>query len=171
MKFVNIILGVALFFAAIAKADEFSDIKCGQDVPKAVIGKTSASGPVKKIEEAHKDIGLKDLGGDGVAEDPYYLIWWEICGKKYVFITSHADKKNVISDVLEIPPSLSELKESLPGSTCFIKGKKVDGYYLAFLEKESKGDKLPAKKVWMINQKTFKFKSVSAKNYVCNKIE
>jgi hypothetical protein len=43
--------------------DEFDTIKCGADIPKAMVGKRSSNERVVVIEARHSNLGLKDLGG------------------------------------------------------------------------------------------------------------
>ena len=42
--------------------DGFESVRCGSDIPNALLGKRMDNEPVAKIERRHKDLGLKDLG-------------------------------------------------------------------------------------------------------------
>ena len=60
--------------------DEFDTIKCGADIPKAMVGKHSSNERVVVIEARHGNLGLKDLGGIEIS-DRLFLISWRICGR------------------------------------------------------------------------------------------
>jgi hypothetical protein len=50
-----------------ALADEFQNLKCGTDIPKAMIGKPSSNEPVVETEKKYRALGLKGLGGDEIS--------------------------------------------------------------------------------------------------------
>ena len=50
------------------------------------------------IEERHKDLGLKDLGGTEIS-DRLFLISWRICGEEYALL----EDQGVVRDVLKFP--------------------------------------------------------------------
>lgn len=145
-----------------AYADEFDSIKCNADVPKAVVGKKSLNGTVNSLERKHKDIGLKDLGADGLAEDPYMTISWLICGNEYIFLVDNKTNKGLITDVIEIPKELSKFPRALPGSHCVQQSKKVSDDVYAILNKARK-----AKKAWRIDQGQMKFVSIPVTDFSC----
>ena len=97
-----IILAVSLVVCISARAaDEFDGIKCDVDIAKALVGKRSSNGPVAMIEQRHKDLGLKDLGGTEIS-DRLSLVSWRICGKEFAELI----EKNLVRDVLPTPNSL-----------------------------------------------------------------
>src|SRR5262249_16912210 len=63
-------------------ADEFAAVRCGVDIPKALVGKHTSSEPVATLEARHKNLGLKNLGGSEIS-DSLFLASWQICGSEY----------------------------------------------------------------------------------------
>ena len=63
-------------------SDGFTGIKCGSDIPKALIGKRMSNETVVVLEKRHADLGLKDLGADEIS-DRLNSISWLICGSEY----------------------------------------------------------------------------------------
>src|SRR5271165_3409567 len=82
-------------------ADQFAGIRCGADIPKALIGKRDSNEPVAAIEKRHPDLGLKNLGGSEVS-DSLFLASWQICGGEYELLVN--TKSGLIRDVLLFPP-------------------------------------------------------------------
>src|ERR1035438_5966863 len=61
---IQVVLILTLLVSGEAWAlDEFEGVKCDSDVPKALVGKRDSNQRVVVLEERHKDLGLKDLGG------------------------------------------------------------------------------------------------------------
>ena len=54
--------------SSICAADGFDSIRCGSDVGKALVGRTMSNKKVAVIEERHRDLGLKDLGGTEISD-------------------------------------------------------------------------------------------------------
>ena len=146
----------------VAFADEFDSVKCNSDIPKALIGKKSGHGTVQSIEKKHLDIALKDLGAEGLAEDPYVTISWSICGNEYLFLIDNKIHKERISDIIEIPQEMSKLARALPGTPCVQNSKKITDDVYAILEKDRK-----VKKAWRIDQRKLKFVSIPTINLSC----
>src|ERR1035437_8347205 len=98
MKNVLGILSAAFLFydSASYASDGFGSVRCGSDVPKALIGRTMSNERVVAIQERHKDLGLKDLGGSEIS-DRLFLVSWQICGDEYALLA----EKNVVRDVLK----------------------------------------------------------------------
>ena len=84
--------------SSICNADGFDSIRCGSDVRKALLGSTMTNEKVSVIEERHKDLGLKDLGGTEIS-DRLFLIPWRICGEEYALL----EDQGVVRDVLKFP--------------------------------------------------------------------
>jgi hypothetical protein len=82
----------------ICDADDFDSVRCGSDVRKALLGSTMTNEKVSVIEERHKDLGLKDLGGTEIS-DCLFLISWRICGEEYALL----EAQGVVRDVLKFP--------------------------------------------------------------------
>src|SRR5215467_11804369 len=81
-------------------ADEFDTVKCGADVPKAMVGSHSSNERVVVLEARHSNLGLKDLGGTEIT-DRLFLISWRICGSEYAVLLNTG--KRVVRDVLLVP--------------------------------------------------------------------
>ena len=160
------ILVFFFFLQSICVADEFSGITCNSDVTKAVIGKKMTKGRVSDIEATHKNITLKDLGGDGMPEDPFFTISWEICGREYIFLIDQSKNKEIINDVLPIPTDFKQAYRLLPGSSCTRHEKRVKNIY-AFAEQGAKGTKAKMKAAWEISRTTMKFTKLSPEEIDC----
>src|ERR1700754_2834 len=98
---------LALFLASILVAcagpplaDEFATLKCGADIPKALIGKKSSNGRVVDTENKYRSLGLKHTGSDETS-DQLWSSGWMICGKEYIMLQ---DKKGLVRDAIEFPP-------------------------------------------------------------------
>ena len=64
----------------------------------AVVGRTMPNEKVAVIEERHRDLGLKDLGGTEIS-DRLFLISWRICEDEYALL----EDRDVVRDVLKFP--------------------------------------------------------------------
>src|SRR2546421_8137547 len=84
---------------SVCDADGFDSVRCGSDVRKALLGRKMSNERIVVLQERHKDLGLKDLGGTEIS-DRIFLISWRICGEEYVLLE---DQKNVVRDVLKFP--------------------------------------------------------------------
>jgi hypothetical protein len=138
MNAMNILPGAALVATLIAMAggsaaaprtDEFSAVRCGEDVVKALTGKAVVDGRVVEIEAAHRDIGLKNLGGSDV-NDTLFQIGWSICGDEYQLL----ETRGKVSDAIRFP-NHSRRQPGFLGA-CAANGKAVDGV-LAVLDNPS----------------------------------
>jgi len=112
---------------SVAAPDEFDGINCKSNVPAKLKGRISWNGPVIELEARHKDIGLVDEGADDISktdEDPLAIVYWEVCGTRYVAIY----RQNVIVDAIKIPAKSDELKEST--GKCKLRGEIVDDFVL-----------------------------------------
>src|SRR5262249_31382964 len=135
-----------LFCASGAFAsDGFSKVRCGSDIPRALIGQTMTNERVVVTEKRHKDIGLADLGGTEIS-DRLFLISWRICGDEYALL----EEKDVVRDALKFPTHSKESPQSI--GSCQTKEGPVEGTIIAVL-KNDKGDLLPAKFAWRIDEK------------------
>ena len=77
------VLAVIFFATANAAiADEFQTIKCGGDIPKAMIGQRSGNERIVVTEKKYPALGLKHLGSDEISGD-LSSIDWRICGTEY----------------------------------------------------------------------------------------
>lgn len=160
--------GIAIFFACLLcygspsfASDAFTGIKCGSDIPSALIGKHDSNDTVVKIEARHKDLGLKDLGADEISED-LNSINWMICGSEYMLLE---DKKSLIHDVIQVP---DHAKHALTYTgICKINGKDNPDFIFAILNDEEGKKMLTASAAWVIDQKARKFKKIDTEGMVC----
>ena len=80
--------------------DQFAGTKCGADIPKSLVGKRDSNERVAALEQRHKDLGLKNLGGTEIS-DRLFLASWQICGSEYELLVN--TKNGLIRDVLLFP--------------------------------------------------------------------
>lgn len=162
MKNVIGFLSVAFLFCGHASyaADGFSAVRCGSDVPKALIGRTMSNERVAVIEGRHKDLGLHDLGGSEIS-DRLFLISWQICGDEYALL----EERDVVRDVLKFP---QHSKES-PGfvGSCQWNGKETSDTIIAVLRNESGAESLSATAAWKIDGRRTRFVALSTEGLRC----
>jgi hypothetical protein len=151
--------------------DEFAGLKCGADIPKSLVGKHDSSEPVAAIEGRHKDLGLKNLGGDEVS-DRLSLASWQICGSEYELLVN--TKTGLIRDVMQFP-NHSKASPMFLGR-CQGKGKAAPATMVAVLDNskqyDARDDKLgktmlKAKSAWKVDEKTEKFVSQPTDGLAC----
>jgi len=162
-----LIVGCAQVWAA----DEFEAIKCGTDIGKALIGKRDSNERAVAIENRHKDLALRNLGGDEIS-DNLFLASWQICGDEYELLVN--TKQGLIRDVLPFPPH-SASSPMFIGS-CQAGGKEVAGTVVAVLNNNAgynaKDEKLAKKMLaptaaWKIDEVKEKFVKQSTENLSC----
>jgi hypothetical protein len=158
-------LRVVLFLLIIAcgkawAVDEFAGLKCGTDIPKSLVGKRDSNERVAVLEERHKDLGLKNLGGTEIS-DRSFLASWQICGSEYQLLVN--TKSGLIRDVLPFPAH-SKASPMFIGS-CQAAGRKVP-HVVAVLNNRAGYDArdeklaktmLKATAAWTINEIKGKF--------------
>ncbi len=158
------IFAVCLFFlgAGVAWAgDEFSSVRCGGDIPRALLGKTVKGEKVRVTEGRHKDIGLEHLGIDELPTDSY-LSTWRICGKEYFLLV---DGRDVIRDVLLFPGH--DTNSPAFGGYCLIDDKEVPDYIYGVLEKKAGMETYSVKAAWKVDEKYRKFVSMPVDGMHC----
>src|SRR5262249_23481074 len=143
--------------------DGFSNIGCGSDIPKALIGRHMANEKVATIENKHKDLGLKNLGAIDIS-DKLFSISWKICGNEYMLLEGG---NSVVSDVLKIPEHSKRWPLSI--GECQINGAKVTGSTVAILDNEGGKATLPAKAAWKIDEKGKRFIKISTEGLHCSR--
>lgn len=156
------VLGAALLFSGIASgaSDGFGPVRCGSDVRKALIGSKMSDERVAVLEERHRDLGLRDLGGSEIS-DSLFLGSWRICGGEYALL----EEKNVVRDVLPVPPHSKDSPE-FEGS-CTMSGQRVSGTILAVLKNEKGSDDLSATAAWKIDEKRKAFVRLPVEGLRC----
>jgi hypothetical protein len=145
-------LAVFLFAPAASQPrDGFSGIRCDSDIAKTLIGRTMHNEKVAPIENRHKDLGLKNLGGDEIS-DKFFSETWLICGHEYMLLV---DRHNIVRDVLSVPEHSKKSPEFI--GECKNNGARIPGTIIAILQNEEGKDTLSAKAAWKLDEKTAKF--------------
>jgi len=151
--------------------DEFQGIKCGADIANSLVGKRDSNERVAVIEERHKDLGLKNLGGTEIS-DRLFLASWQICGSEYELLVN--TKNGLIRDVLAFP--LHSATSPMFIGTCQTAGKETPETVVAVLNNSSgynaREEKLAktmlkATAAWKIDQTKEKFVKQSTENLGC----
>ena len=69
------LLLLLLAFAPACRADDgFGGVTCGGDVAKALVGKKLSHEADGAVESRHKNLALKDLGGDEITDDIFLSV-------------------------------------------------------------------------------------------------
>lgn len=167
MAFFVLICGRAL------AADEFEAVRCGADVPKALLGKRMPSNErIVAIESRHADLSLKGLGAD-IITDQINAVSWSICGKEYMVLV---DERDIVYDVLPFPPH-SKKSPAFTGM-CEIHGRTTADIIVAVLDNSAGYEKdydlsdkslLQALQAWKIDTKSIKFTKVDAAGIRCSR--
>ena len=116
---------------------------------------------VAVIEERHRDLGLKDLGGTDIS-DRLFLISWQICGEEYALL----EDKDVVKDVLKFPKHSKDSPEFI--GSCQLNGHDVPGTAIGVLKNED-GKFLPAMIAWKIDDKQVKFVNLQTEGLRCSR--
>lgn len=107
-------------------ADVFDAVKCGGDIPGALVGKTIPNTPVVRLEARHKAIALEIAGSFGL-DNGFSITSLRICGTDYALLTDSR-----IRDAVALP-ALSWTTPDLIG-TCMKGGKPLPATVLAVLD-------------------------------------
>jgi hypothetical protein len=168
------LIGLILLSGSAQARDAFDAVKCGSDIPKALIGKAMPDGTAVKIEDAHKAIGLKDEGADEI-NDNLQMVAWTICGVSYDMLISNGGH---IYDVLAFPPHARQTPEF--SGTCQRNGKDIPGTIYAVLDNKNgfdpdpthhsaAGPPLPAIAAWRIDETKRKFVAEPIAGLLCSR--
>jgi hypothetical protein len=149
--------------SSICHADGFDSVRCGSDVRKALLGRTMSNERIVVLQERHKDLGLKDLGGTEIS-DRLFLISWQICGEEYVLLE---DQKNVVRDMLKFPKHSKDSPEFI--GSCQLNGHDVPGSAIGVLKNEHGVEMLPAVIAWKIDDKQMKFVKLQTEGLRCSR--
>ena len=147
---------------SICDADGFDSVQCGSDVRKALLGRTMQNERTVVIEERHKDIELKDLGGTEIS-DRLFLTSWRICGEEYVLLEDH----DVVRDVLKFPKHSKDSPQFI--GSCQLNGHNVPGAAIGVLKNEAGVEMLPAVIAWKIDEKQMKFVELQTEGLRCSR--
>ncbi len=154
---------LALFCTcSICHGDGLDSVRCGSDVRKALLGRKMSNEKVVVLEERHKDLGLKDLGGSEIS-DSLFLISWRICGEEYALL----EEKDVVRDVLKFPEH-SKASPQFVGS-CQLDGHDLPGSAVGVLKNEDGVKMLPAVVAWKIDEKQMKFVKLQTEGLRCSR--
>jgi hypothetical protein len=158
---ISLPLALLVFCAgAVPARDGFSGVRCGSDIPKALIGRFMRNERVVVIENRHKDLGLQDLGGTEISKS-VFAISWMICGQEYLLLENHS----VVRDVLKFPEHSKRYPEFI--GLCQINGKEMPGVVVAVLDNEEGKATLSAKIAWKIDEKRARFIKLSTEGLRC----
>jgi hypothetical protein len=156
-------LVLPLFCASsICAADGFDSVRCGSDVRQALLGRTMSNEKIAALEERHKDLGLKDLGGTEIS-DRLFLISWRICGEEYVLL----EDQDVVRDTLKFPKHSKESPQFI--GSCQLNGHDVSGTAIGVLKNEAGVEILPAVMAWKIDEKQKKFVKLQTEGLRCSR--
>ena len=146
--------------SSICDADGFDSVRCESDVRKALLGRTMSNEKIVVIEERHKDLELKDLGGTEIS-DRLFVISWRICGEEYVLL----EDKDVVRDVLKFPKHSKDSPQFI--GSCQSNGQNVPGTAIGVLKNEHGVETLPAVTAWKIDDKQMKFVELQTEGLRC----
>ena len=167
----KILFFVALVCGQACALDQFAGIKCSADLPKSLVGKRDSNERVAILEQRHKDLGLKNLGGAEIS-DRLFLASWQICGSEYELLVN--TRTGLIRDVLAFPqhPATSPMFIG----TCQTNGTKVPGTIIAVLnnraghnarDQKLAGTMRKVTSAWRIDETQEKFTKQSTDNLQC----
>lgn len=155
-------------------ADGFQSVKCGGDIPGALIGQHMTNERAVVIERRHAALDLKNLGADDIS-DLLDSTSWRICGKEYILIS---DDRDIVRDAL-LFPAHSRRAPQFVGEPCQIGETKLPDYVIAVLDNAtadvggaahySPQDKalLPATAAWKVDEKKDKFVRIESNGLRC----
>ncbi|MDR2209333.1 MAG: hypothetical protein LBE22_10230 [Azoarcus sp.] len=148
-------------------ADAFSAVRCGSDVRKALLKRTIPNERVVIIEERHKDLGLKDLGGTRVSDD-VSLITWRICGDEYVMLVNNS---GFVRDVLKFPDHSKQSPQFI--GFCSLRGENMEEEVIGVFERNGNGkgvgDMSPVQFAWRIDVKQAKLIKMETEELLCSR--
>ena len=147
---------------SICVADGFDSLRCGFDVRKALLGSKMTNEKIVAIEERHKDLGLKDLGGTEIS-DHLFLISWQICGDEYALL----EDQGVVRDVPKFPKHSKDSPQFI--GSCQLNGHDVPGTAIGVLKNEQGVEILPAVIAWKIDVRQMKFVKLETEGRRCSR--
>jgi hypothetical protein len=141
-------------------SDEFEKVRCGADIPRALIGRHTANQTVAMLEHRYQALALKDLGADEISGH-LSSVSWSICRREYMLLID----RDVVRDVLPFPPH----SKSAPAFSgiCQIKSKNVPDIVVAVLNDTPGHDALVPIVAWKIDQSQTKFVKMPTEGLLC----
>lgn len=158
---IKILIPMLLSCAGAQAQDEFTKARCDADIVNALKGQRMSNDRIVVTEARHKYLGLKHLGTDQIS-DGMNSISWLICGTEIVAL----EQGSVIRDVIAFPPH----SKTSPGfgGFCQLNGRKSKGVIIAVLDGASgRGELLPAKAAWRIDEKAARFVKMDTSDMLC----
>ena len=162
-RFAYLLATIVFATARAASADEFQNVKCGGDIPKAMIGQRSTNERIVVSEKKYQALGLKHLGADEIS-DNLSSIDWRICGAEYSELVTRNGR---VGDVIPIPPHSKETP--IFSGVCTLKGKELPGTIFGVLDRTKDAENLPALQAWKIDEKNAKFVKMPTEGLLCAK--
>ncbi|HEY2446819.1 MAG TPA: hypothetical protein VGI20_13875 [Rhizomicrobium sp.] len=168
-----VIAAVVVSSGAAYANDAFEAVKCGGDIPSALIGKRLGVEPFAAVEGRHRDLKLKSLGGDEISDDLNDASF-SICGKEYVLLLgAHAKVRDVLAF-----PAHSRTSPAFTAGNCQMNGKPLGDAVMAVLDNRAAGGStshysgddptlLPATAAWKIDEKSARFVAISPRGVSC----
>ena len=144
-----------------ACADQFQKVKCGADIPKAIIGQRSANEKIVALESRNRALGLKHLGADEIS-DRLSSINYLICGSEFVLLE---DRQGVVRDVIAFPAH-SRQSPAFSG-VCQVNGREQREAYIGVLNGDATGNWLPVVAAWKVDEKGAKFVKAAGEGLRC----
>jgi len=145
----------------VAIADEFQKVRCGSDIPKALIGQRSSNERVVVLEKRYRALGLKDLGAVEIS-DSLSSVNWQICGAEFILLIGRG---GLVRDVLLFPTHSK--RSPAFGGVCRVNGRDLDDSIVAILDGAPTTDYLPVQVAWKIDQQQAKFVKASVEGLLC----
>lgn len=170
----KILAGLLLAAALCGKAwcvDEFQGVRCGTDISRSLIGRRSADRPVFATQMLHRDIGLRNLGGEEIS-DQLFLVSWRICGAEYKLLLDTGSE--TIRDVLRVPERSRRSPQTM--GPCQVKNRELKGPVMAVLDNSAGYDPgraqlartlLRARVAWRIDSVRERFVALPVDNLAC----
>ena len=155
-----LLASISLAWGHVARADEFQKVRCGSDIPKALIGQHASNERVVVLEKKYRALGLKDLGADEIS-DRLSSVNWQICGAEFILLIGGG----LVRDVLPFPAH-SKRSAAFAG-ICQVKGRDRSDVIVAILDGAPTPEYLPVQVAWTIDQQQAKFVKVSVEDLLC----
>jgi hypothetical protein len=159
-KLTFILAAIYLAWGQVAFADGFQKVKCGADIPKALIGQRGPTQRIVVLEKKYVALGLKHLGADEIS-DRLSSINWLICGAEFMLLVD----RGLVGDALPFP-SHSKASPAFTG-ICQSGGHDLPDIFVAILDGASTADFLPVVTAWKIDKQRAKFIKVSDEGLLC----
>jgi hypothetical protein len=156
----KILLSIALVLSGgrcLAAEAAFDGITCQMDITKTLMGRSMPSGRVVEIEAKYSKLGLKNIEGYGLPEDPYFLGTWLICGSQYLILRKPSSP--IIQDVLKSPTTYSSASSTI--ANCSEANKSWRGVII--FQPETAKPPWSTQEIWEIDQSAIKFRHHTGK--------